>query len=92
MRTIPLAQSNRSLLCLDLRLDLRHFHGTDVTIRAAVWRNLSEIVFSHLVYCCMSSLLVDLFTCLLDPTTSDLHPVITLATIVHSFHIRERHV
>jgi len=42
--------------------------------------------------CNMSSLLVDLFTCLLDPTRSDLHPAITLATTVHSFHIRERHI
>jgi len=33
--------------------------------------SLSEFVFSHLIYCCMSSLLVDLFTCLLDPTTCD---------------------
>jgi len=48
-----------------------------------MWTNcvlVSKFVFSHLVYCCMSSLLVDLLKRLLDPTTSDLRPAITLAT------------
>jgi hypothetical protein len=57
-------------------------------------RKVSEFAFSHFAYCSMSSLLVVLFTYLLDLTTSDLHPAITLATTVHvhSFHIRERHL
>jgi len=36
----------------------------------------------------MSALLV-LGTCLLDRTTSDLHPAIALATTAHSFHVWE---
>ena len=35
------------------------------------FRSMSEFVFSHLVYCCISSLLVVLFTCLMDLTTPD---------------------
>jgi hypothetical protein len=34
---------------------------------------LSEFLFSHLVYCCLPSQLVDLFIPLLDLITSDLH-------------------
>ena len=53
---------------------------------------VSEFAFSSLVYCCTSSPLVVLFTCLLDLTISDLHSTVTLAITVHSFHIQERHI
>lgn len=35
---------------------------------------VSEFMFTQLVYGSMSSVLVILFTCLLDPTTAHLHP------------------
>ena len=48
---------------------------------------VSGFVFYPFSLLRMSSLLVVLFKCLLDLTTSDLHPAITLATAVHLFHI-----
>jgi len=53
---------------------------------------VSEFVFSILYVLVLANIRVILFTCLLDLTTSDLHPAITLTTTVHSLHIREWHI
>ena len=60
-----------------------------VTIEPIEPMKVSEFVFSHSGYYRVSSLLVDLFYMLVRP---DLHPAITLATTVHSFHIRGLHI
>ena len=43
-----------------------------------------DLWFRHLIYCCMSLLLVMLLTCLLDLTTSRLH---SATTTVYSFRV-----
>jgi len=56
---------------------------TDVSrwVESKGGRSVSGFVFSCLVYCFMSVLLVGLCACLLDRTTFDLHPAIAYALV-----------
>ena len=92
----PVALATPSTLCYSKYAPIvvsccRQAHHTPCTASGpSTSIHCQNLWFPYLVCCCVSSLPVLLFTCLLDLTTPDFHLAITLATTAHSFHIWEQ--